>query len=190
MGTTQTPDFEQLGALARQAQQGNGAAYEDLLEQLYGYVRYILLARLGYSSEVDDLTQTCLLAMHRSLPTYHPSRNLRPWVQAIIRYKLADYFRAQSRCREFAQAEEILEIEHQAHADREQSAGMAEEVNISVLLAKLPGDWAKAVQLTKLEGLSCEEAAKQEGVSAVALRKRVSRAYRKLAALIESERES
>ncbi len=188
MGTAETLDFDILGALARKAQEGDGAAYESLLEQLYSFVRRILIARLGYVSELDDLTQTCLLAIHHALPSYHPSRNIRPWIQAIVRYKIADYFRAQARRREFAQTDEILELAHQA-AEHEDHV-LADQVNMLELLKQLPGSLAAAVQLTKFDGLSCEAAAKQEGISAAALRKRISRAYKQLASLIEKELES
>ncbi len=189
MGIVESPDFDQMGTLAHRAQGGDGAAYEELLGQLYTHVRMVLVARLGYASELDDLTQTCVLAMHKSLPTYHPSRRFRPWVQAIIRYKLADHFRAQARRREFAQTEEVLELENQTNLGNEGS-NLSDEVNVYALLTQLPPDWAQAVRLTKLEGLSCDEAARQSGVSTAALRKRVSRAYRKLADLIEKELES
>ncbi len=190
MGTDVTPDFDRLGSLARKAQAGDGAAYESLLEQLYTHVRYVLMARLGHFSDLDDLTQICLLAMHRALPSYHPSRNLRPWVNAIIRYKIADYFRDLARQREFAQTEDMLEVANQAQVTEAAGSGLSEQVHIHELLKQLPETWAKAVQLTKFDGLSCEAAAEQQGVSAAALRKRISRAYKKLAKLIEQEREA
>ena len=189
MGNTEIPDFDLLGALARQAQQGDGPAYETLLNHLYSYVRFVLRARLGAISELDDLTQTCLLAMHRALPSYHPSRSFRPWVQAIIRYKISDHFRALSRRREFAQSEEILERAHQSQVADQANEPYEDPLNIQELLKQLPETWADAVRLTKLDGLSCEEAANRQGISASALRKRISRAYRKLANLIEHERE-
>lgn len=187
METAEQPDFDQLGALARMAQQGDQAAYESLLEQLYTYVRRVLFSRLGNISELDDLTQICLLAMHRALPTYHPSRNLGPWVRAIIRYKIADHFRAQARRREFAQDQEMLDL---ASAHNDGGTGLVDQVNVHELMKQLPSTWAEAVRLTKFEGFSCEDAAKKQGVSSSALRKRVSRAYRKLADLIEMEIES
>lgn len=191
MGNTDTQDFERLGTLAKKAQEGDGASYEVLLEQLYTYVHRVLWARLGHVSELDDLTQICVLAMHNALPTYHPSRRLKPWVNAIIRYKIADHFRAQARCREWPQPEEILEV---ANRDSNTSGNEADHtgdpLNIIELLGRLPKPLATAVQLTKLDGLSCEEAAQREGIKAGALRKRVSRAYRELARMIEKESES
>lgn len=191
MGNTDTQDFERLGTLARKAQEGDGASYEELLEQLYAYVHRVLWARLGHVSELDDLTQICVLAMHNALPTYHPSRSLKPWVNAIIRYKIADYFRAQARSRESPQPEEILEVANQwSNAHEDEGGDSNVPLNILELLSRLPKPLATAVQLTKIDGLSCEDAARREGIKSGALRKRVSRAYRELARMIEKEAES
>lgn len=187
MGTAGMPDFEALGVLAAKAQQGDDATYETLLLELYHYVEIVLRGRLGMVPELEDLVQTCLLAMHRSLPTYHPSRSLRPWVNAVIRYKLADYFRAQARRREFPQTDVVLDLANAGYSD---SQGLADQVNVHDLLKQIPSDWAAAVRLTKFDGMSCEEAAGKEGISAAALRKRVSRAYKRLAVMIEKELES
>ncbi len=189
MGTAETLDFETMGTLAAKAQQGDGDAYESLLNGLYPYVEMVLRIRIGFSPELDDLTQICVLAMHRSLPSYHPSRSLKPWVQAIIRYKLADYFRAQARRKEFTQTDEVIELAHH-HASADEEDDVADRLNFEALLKQLPAEWATAVQLTKLDGMSCEEAAKKEGVSSGALRKRISRAYKRLAVLVEKELES
>lgn len=191
MGNTDTQDFEWLGDLARKAQEGDGASYEVLLEHLYIHVQGVLRARLGPISELDDLTQICLLAMHHALPSYHPSRALRPWVQAIIRYKIADYFRAQARCRELPQPEDLVEVANQSSSKIENDVGgSVDQPDVHELLNQLPESLANAVRLTKIEGLSCEEAARREGITSGALRKRVSRAYKELACLIEKESES
>lgn len=184
-----TPDFELLGTLARRAQEGDSASYEILLKQLDTYVQRVLRARLGPVAELDDLAQECLLGMHHSLPSYHPSRSIRPWIRAIIRYKIADHFRAQSRRKEFPLSENMLEMANQPSWAAGNSGVLLEEVDVHALLARLPVPFRRAVMLTKFEGLSCEEAALQENVSAAALRKRVSRAYRKLASLVEKELE-
>ena len=53
--------------------------------------------------------------------------------------------------------------------------------DVGELVAALPEPLRRAVVLTKLRGMSCAAAARQEGVSDAAMRKRVSRAYKKLA---------
>ena len=128
------------------------------------------------------------MAVHKSLPSYHPSRSIGPWVKAIIRYKIVDHFRSQSRRREVPLPEEIPGSEPDAH----DVDGADEEIHrhagsIRDMVARLPADLRRAVVLTKFDGLSCSDAAQAVGVSAAALRKRVSRAYRTLARMMERE---
>jgi len=184
-------DFDQLGHLARQAQAGDIPACESLLGELYAYVRRILASRLGSFADLDDLTQECLLGMHKSLATYHPSRNIRPWIHAIIRYKVADHFRAVARRNETALPDELPDPAQAATAAPHGSVDdPGVHANIHELLRALPAPLNRAVVLTKIDGLSCEDAAQREAVNPATLRKRVSRAYAQLARLLEAKLES
>lgn len=183
-------DFDRLATLARQAQQGDAAACEALLQQLYDYVLRVLAARLGRIADLDDLTQECLLGMHRSLPTYHPSRNIRPWIHAIIRYKIADHFRARARRRESPLHDEIVAPLAQAEASGHESNGVISRIDLRAIVNSLPEPLSRAVILTKFEGYSTTEAARREGIAETALRKRLSRAYGELAQRIEQQMEA
>jgi RNA polymerase sigma-70 factor (ECF subfamily) len=184
-------DFDQLGNLARLAQAGDSPACESLLGELYGYVRRILASRLGSFADLDDLTQECLLGMHKSLATYHPSRNIRPWIHAIIRYKVADHFRLLARRNETTLPDELPDPSPSATSAAFGSGDNPDvQADIHELLRALPAQLNRAVVLTKIEGLSCEEAAHREAVSPVALRKRVSRGYVQLARMLEAKLES
>lgn len=184
-GMPDTTDFELLGTLARKAQEGDSVSYEALLDSLYTYVRKVLAARLGSFADLDDLTQECLMGVHKSLLSYHPSRNIRPWIHAIIRYKIADYFRVVSRRKESALTEDIVDLaSYQAETSGSANDGILEAMDVHALLNGLPAPLNRAVVLTKFDGLSCEEAARREEISEPALRKRISRAYGRLASLI------
>lgn len=178
-------DFSLLGTLATKAQEGDSAAYETLLEQLYTYVHRVLTARVGRSADLDDLTQECLVGMHKSLPSYHPSRNIKPWIHAIIRYKLADHFRAIGRRKEFPIGETMEDIAETSPSDGVEIDG----VEVRSIVNELPSPLCRAVVLTKFDGLSCEQAAEREGIAAAALRKRLSRAYKRLAGMLEARME-
>jgi RNA polymerase sigma-70 factor (ECF subfamily) len=185
-----TTDFERLGNLARRAQAGDGPACEGLLEELYTYVRRILASRLGSFADLDDLTQECLLAMHKSLATFHPSRNMGPWIHAIIRYKVADHFRALARRNETALPDGLPELAQIGHSSsHDGNDGHRPQADIHELLRALPVPLSRAVVLTKIDGLSCDEAAQRESVNPATLRKRVSRAYVQLARLLEAQLE-
>jgi RNA polymerase sigma-70 factor (ECF subfamily) len=175
-------DFVELSALAEQAQAGDAEAYDDLLRRLYRLVGAIVRARLGAVVAVDDVVQECLLAVHKSLSSYRPSRSFRPWIMAIIRYKLTDHFRDLSKRNEQTLDERNLPVTDQDPAANAMGDGTREATeDVGELVAALPEPLRRAVVLTKLRGLSCTEVARQEGVSDAAMRKRVSRAYKKLA---------
>jgi RNA polymerase sigma-70 factor (ECF subfamily) len=185
-----TIDFTLLAKLATEAQSGDARACESLLENLYTYVHRVLTARLGRFADLDDLTQECLLGMHKSLLSYHPSRNIKPWVHAIIRYKTADHFRAIARRRESEFNDGIADPADPSTHPREPGGnGMPDPAEIRALLNTLPSPLKSAIVLTKFDGLSCEEAARREDVTPTALRKRISRGYRELAGAIERKLE-
>lgn len=189
MGNEDFVDFERVSGLAREAQAGDAAAYEAMLGMLYRYARNVIRSRLGSIADADDLTQECLVGVHKSLATYHPSRPIKPWVDAIIRYKLADHFRAWGRRREVALAGDAGDVTDGVfRANAEEDGVWTDEVDIRSLVKRLPAPLRRAVELTKMDGLSSAAAAVREGVSEAALRKRVSRAYRKLARMVESGR--
>jgi len=188
MPQTGTVDFDQLRDLARKAQAGDAAAYERFLEQLYGFVRRVLRAKLGQIDALEDLTQDCLIGVHKSLQTYDPTRSIKPWLDAIVRYKIADHFRANARRRELPVPEETMDVTKTALPTNDtEEGGPAEGVDIRALVKRLPPALRTAVVLTRFEGLSGAQAAEKEGISPAALRKRVSRAYKRLAQVIESD---
>ena len=183
-----TTDFDLLGTLAAEAQRGDRRACEVFLGHLYDYVHRVLSARLGAFADLDDLTQECLVGMHRSLSSYHSSRNIKPWVHAIIRYKVADHFRALARRKEAELTDEVVDSNVRPDGVDSNEALM-ETVDIRAMVDELPEPLGRAVVLTKFDGLSTEDAARREAVSAAALRKRLSRAYRHLAEAINREKE-
>ena len=169
----------------REAQKGDAVAYESFLNLVYPYVRGIVRSRVGNWLDIDDITQECLLGMHKSLATYHPSKSVKPWLHAIVRYKLIDYFRAHARQREVVTSPEI--IERTGREEDEVGSEESSEVDVYRLLEKLPEPLRRAVMLTRLDGLSTEEAAKKEGIRPAALRKRVSRAYLQMSRMLDHQ---
>jgi RNA polymerase sigma-70 factor (ECF subfamily) len=184
-----TTDFELLGSLAAAAQRGDRHACEAFLGHLYDYVHRVLSAKLGAFADHDDLTQECLLGMHKSLSTYRCSRNIKPWVHAIIRYKVADHFRALGRRREAEFKDGVVDPAATLSAGDGQTDGVSPAMDIRAMVDNLPEPLGRAVILTKFDGLSTEDAARLESVSAAALRKRLSRAYSRLAKAITREKE-
>ena len=77
----------------RAANAGDAAAYQRLLASLAPSLRAIAhrrLARTRLESDLEDVVQETLLAIHLKRHTWDETRPFGPWVRAIIRHKLVD----------------------------------------------------------------------------------------------------
>jgi RNA polymerase sigma-70 factor (ECF subfamily) len=153
------------------AHRGDARAYEALLaelgEAIDRYVRY-RFAALGPLRE--DCVQECLLAIHVGRHTYDPRRPFRPWLYAIVRNRAIDFIRRSCRAPRL--------VVPAAASIEAQAADPAEELAAGELLAGLEPSHREAIELTKLQGYSTAQAAATAGISATAMRTRVSRALR------------
>lgn len=174
-------DYDSLRLLAQKAQSGDRESYRQFLLMLYPFIRSILKKKLGGIVESEDVTQECLLGVHRHLNTYNPEKPIGPWLSALIRYKVADHFRVCSKMKLEPLNDEII--------DAKSVTDDTEATNNQLMecVMKLPSALQNALILTKIQGLDYAEAAKIEGISEPALRKRISRAYLELKAIIEKE---
>ena len=122
------------------------------------------------------------MGVHKSLATYRPARSIRPWLMAIIRYKVADHFRSLARKKEQPLIDDLDAVTNEGPpANSLDETPSDQPVDVNMLVNALPEPLRQAIVLTKIQGMSSIEAARREGVSDAALRKRVSRAYKELA---------
>ena len=190
MSFFQNMDFTLVGRLAGTAQKGDKDAYQRFLEALVPYIRAVVSCQVHAIADIEDIVQDCLLGIHNSLHTYDPSRRIKPWINAIIHHKVSDYFRGMSRRKEYTTGTDlnVTLAAPEPNPDREK-----QERDIDrawTLVERLPDGLRQAILLTKRDGLSTRDAASRLGISEAALRKRVSRAYRKLATLYDKLWES
>lgn len=138
-----------------------------------------VLGRYG-AGEADDAVQEAFLA---ALTTEAlPSGDLGAWLRAIAARKALDLARRSNRRREDALAEGPAGEEVLPAAD--DVAARAAVLDVRRALARLsPADRA-VLTLVDLEGHSMVEAARQLGLTHVAVRLRAVRARRKLAKLL------
>ena len=160
-----------------QAQNGDQKAYAQLLQGIYPVIQRFLIKRLGALGHDDDLTQECIMAIHKARHTYDSSRKFLPWMFAVVNYKAIDIMRKKQRIwsREITSDEIIATI-----STDETNTELEEETSelVHAALNSLPDDMRRAVELTKIQGLDTKEAAEREGISSAALRTRISRAYK------------
>lgn len=171
--------------LAQKSQTGDKQSYQKLLELIYPVIKAFVISKMGPSYNYEDITQECLISIHKALHTYDPKRSFKPWLFAITRYKLIDFLRKMQR----EASREVNHPEIFATIAAPETNSISEENGLLVhrALDALPADMKQAIVLTKMDGLSTNEAAEKLGVSPVALRSRVSRAYKILRKKLEKE---
>src|SRR5687767_12475007 len=93
-----TSQQEQTAArLMTLAQQGDSAAYTELLTLLSRVTRQFARSRSGDVPWLDDVAQETLLTVDRVRHTYDPRRPFAPWFYAIASSRLIDIIRRERR---------------------------------------------------------------------------------------------
>ena len=168
-----------LKALMVRGLDGDAAAHRELLTQLALLLRAYFARRLGsHASDVEDLVQEVLIAVHIRRGTYDRSQPFTAWSYAIARYKLVDHYRRQ-RIRVTAPIDDVHGLFVDAGDDAATAGGDLER-----LMAGLPAKQRAAIRHMKLEGLSAAEAAEKLSMSESAVKVSVHRGLRALAARV------
>ena len=184
MSRSQDVSFKKLEDLFRKAQCGDKEAYARFLKELYPLVKRRVQQKLGDLVDCDDITQECLIGIHRSIETYDPDKDLKPWILGVIKHKLADFFREWGRRNEVD-----LEKKDMPVTKPDSATNTRQEGRVWPLIDQLPEPQQRALTLTLVSGLSTREASLEEGISEAAFRKRVSRAYQFLREALSEELE-
>jgi RNA polymerase sigma-70 factor (ECF subfamily) len=164
------------------ANRGDAEAYAKLLEEIGGVMEQYLRRRFGDSDFVEDCVQESLLAIHRARATYDAARRFRPWMFTILRHKAIDLLRRR-RTRQ--------RHEEGPQGGSEEPAAPTADPTVPLRAAEalrgLAPEYRDALLLTKLEGRSLEEAARQAGVSVTAMKSRVHRGIQQVRRLLAHE---
>lgn len=164
------------------AQSGDEHAYRQALALMARRLRSFFRRRMpALLDEVEDLVQETLLAVHLRRGTYDPAYPVTAWLTAIARHKLVDLFRRRGR-------KEGLHDEYDEVDEAELATEAAEphaSRDLDVLLRALPDAQRRAIELTRLEGLSVAEAAGRTGASEASIKVQVHRGLKRLAELVK-----
>lgn len=173
-------DDEELRRLMIAALGGDRAAYHAALAAIAVRVRRYVARRLDHSAlsgDVEDVVQNVLIAVHDRRDTYDPSRPFMPWVYGISRYKLLSHLRSsRGRFSEVA----LGDFEETLVDDTTVDASPAAKHDTATMLGQLPSGQREVLMMTKIQGLSINEAAAATGLSAGAVKLRVHRAMKAL----------
>ena len=178
-GRTQPP----LDDLLRAANRGDARAYAGFLRAVAPIVRGIARARGGRTSgptECEDIVQETLLAIHQKRHTWREDLPVRPWLYAIVRYKVVDAFRARGRrvqlpVEDFA---EVLAAPEAARPDRAQRRRAGDRPPRPAVGADRAGDRPRRRQHRR-------DRRRRSHMTETAVRVALHRAMRKLARLRE-----
>lgn len=165
-----------LKALMLRGLDGDSAAQRDLLSALSGYLRAYFARRLGRdASDIEDLVQETLLAVHLKRASYDRAQPFTPWAYGVARYKLLDHYR-----RIGSRAEAPLEDAGVLFA-ADDAAPREARRDLGRLLDGLPERQRNLVRDVKITGLSIEEASQRSGMSASAVKVSIHRAVQAMA---------
>lgn len=167
-----------LAELMRSAQQGDGAAYLELLRAITPRVRNAVRRQRGFAgaAEVEDLVQDVLLSMHAVRFTYDPARPFGPWLMAILHNRLVDGARRYARIARREVTVEDFDVTFAELEANQEGVDAAEAAALHEAIRALPEQQRQAIELLKLKELSLKEAAQVSGTSIGALKVATHRA--------------
>ena len=164
----------------RAANAGDEIAYRCLLQALTPLLRQVAqrgFARSGFgNSDVEDVVQETLLAIHLKRQTWDEGAAITPWVTAIAHHKLIDSLRRRGRRVELP-IDDFFDVLPAKPTTESLSSREAER-----LLSVLGGRQRDVVHAISIEGRSTQEVASRFGISEGAVRVAFHRGLSALAA--------
>lgn len=172
-----------LKPLWLKAHAGDEAAYGQALGMIAARLRGHLRRRLpGGLDDVEDIVQEVLLALHVQRGTYDPSVPVSAWFFAIARYKTIDYWRKHGRRSALHDVFDEGALDGALMSDDRDATARRD---LEQLFKELPEAQRRAIQLTKIEGLSVDEAARKLGATESAVKVQVHRGLKKMMQLVK-----
>jgi RNA polymerase sigma-70 factor (ECF subfamily) len=173
--------------LVERLRRGESAAFDAIYEQHRARI-FSFLARLtGRRELAEELVQEVFLRLCRFAPRLAPDTQIALWLYTVARNLARSHYRWSA-----VDADRLLGLAQLAEADRQVSPfdmTSAREVERAVerALQRLPIDQRELLILIAVERIPSADAARVLGLSAVAVRQRLSRARKQLANAIARE---
>jgi RNA polymerase sigma-70 factor (ECF subfamily) len=164
-------------ALAKMTQDGNRAAFETLCDRHLSSV-YNRLRALLPAEAVEDVTQEVFVAVLRGIRDYRGNSLFRTWLAAIIRHKVADFYRQRSR------QPEVVPLAGDGD-DPVAPDTWEERALVQAVLQRLPAHYQEVLLLRFAEGKPFDQIAGVLGISLEATKSRYRRAVAAVAQEID-----
>jgi RNA polymerase sigma-70 factor, ECF subfamily len=167
--------------LVLQSQQGDPAAFEELIRNHQHMVHSLTFRMTGSLADAEDLAQETFLRAYEQIGSFRGTAKFSTWLYRIAVNTCLNW--RQSEARRFQlQSRAAEEISAQQAGGRDSTAGEVNEVQDALL--KLPAKQRVAIVLTVYDGLNHAEAARVLGCSETTVSWRVFAAKRKLKRLL------
>lgn len=171
---------EQWASWMRSAIGGRNSDYQSLLKDLTPFLRSLAKRRCREFGvpmfESEDIVQETLLAVHMKRGTWDSTRPLIPWIATILRYKVIDRSRRNTR-------ERTLPIELVRDDARCSTVtNFGDELDVRRILAGLRQTQRTILQCLSIDGFSVRETAEVLNMTEVAVRVSLHRTMKHLSA--------
>jgi RNA polymerase sigma-70 factor (ECF subfamily) len=156
---TQTSNQNDEAALIARISSGDQSAMGELYDQYSGIVYGVALRVLGNTMAAEDVVQEVFLQLWRNPQAFHSDRGrLAPWLAVIARNRAIDVLRKRQP------EDDIHELPIATGVDLESEAARKIAIEkVRGVLAQLPPEQRKAVELAFFEGLTHTEIAGKTG---------------------------
>jgi RNA polymerase sigma-70 factor, ECF subfamily len=167
------PKEDEWSGLMRLALIGDQLAYQRLLSAIAPHVRGVARRVLPYTSDTDieDIVQDTLLAVHLKRGTWDGSLALLPWLNAVTRHKAIDAVRRKGG-RTYVEIDDA--IEHLAAPE----AGGTSSLDVETVLSSLDLRDRAIVEQIYLQESNAAEVGARLGMSEGAVRVALHRALK------------
>ena len=165
--------------LVSQAQKGDLAAFNLIVERYQAHVFNLSARILGNRTTAEDITQETFISAYRAIKKFRGG-SLRSWLLSIAANASRDFLRSSSRRPEQSLDESLLNPGFQVVSGDESPEQQAlrgelgDEIQRAILT--LPADQRTVLVLIDVQGLSYEEAADSTGASLGTVKSRLNRA--------------
>lgn len=164
------------------AQAGDRRTYETLLRDTLPWLRGMARNRFPWADEAEreDIVQDTLLALHRNLHLYDPTRPAEPFLLGILKLRGAD--RHRSRARRYIRETPLddLPVTSSELATKETQEVSLDVERVSSAVSSLSPRDREILEMLKLREMTLAETSAAMGVTVGALKVATFRAIRRL----------
>ncbi len=156
---TQAPDHQDDAALIARIRAGDQSAMAGLYDRYSGVVYGVALRVLASTTAAEDVVQEVFLQLWRNPQAFDADRGrLAPWLAVIARNRAIDHLRKRP------QEDDIDELPISTGVDLEDDAARRLAVEkVRGVLAQLPQEQRKALEMAFFEGMTHTEIAGKTG---------------------------